>query len=88
MILMGEILNILIPLPAHDRCDSIFRAIDMMVMLGNAAKGYLFLLRVRIVYGKSKLATLYVISGALVVIIVRLVGMFLGTTSVSLAFKR
>ncbi|KZP15548.1 hypothetical protein FIBSPDRAFT_1048057 [Athelia psychrophila] len=64
-------------IPDDDRCSVIFHSTSAMILVGNAAKAYLFLLRVRAVYGNSKLVTLCVWAGACVLVGSRLAGMFL-----------
>ncbi|KZP28544.1 hypothetical protein FIBSPDRAFT_1039645 [Athelia psychrophila] len=57
------------------------QGLGALVMMGNAAKSYLFLLRVRAVYGNSKLATACVVAGVSVLVGMRIVGTFLVHTS-------
>lgn len=52
-------------------------------MIGSAAKAYLFLLRVRAVYGNSKLVTLFVGAGWLVVVCTRVTAAYIVHSSVS-----
>lgn len=75
----------LIPFPAdNDSCSGVFFAFGIMVIVGNATKAYLFLLRIRAVYSNSKLATLLVSTGGVVLVCIRLTGTFLVRISVSL----
>ncbi|KZP04066.1 hypothetical protein FIBSPDRAFT_1054923 [Athelia psychrophila] len=64
-------------IPDGDSCFGIFHGTSIMIVLGNAAKAYLFLLRVRAVYGGSTLVTFCVATGACVLVGSRLAGMFL-----------
>ncbi|KZP05400.1 hypothetical protein FIBSPDRAFT_1054098 [Athelia psychrophila] len=62
-------------LPDSYSCSGAMHAIGAMVVLGNASKSYLFLLRLRAVYSNSKLATLCVGAGAFVLLGLRIAGM-------------
>ncbi|KZP10708.1 hypothetical protein FIBSPDRAFT_962904 [Athelia psychrophila] len=55
-------------LTGHDSCAGIFQGVAIMTTVASAAKSYLFLLRVRAVYGNSKLVTLIATAGWLVVV--------------------
>ncbi|KZP10696.1 hypothetical protein FIBSPDRAFT_201061 [Athelia psychrophila] len=63
--------------PDNDSCFGIFHGTSIMTVLGNASKAYLFILRVRAVYGNSKLVVLCVGVGACVLVGTRVAGMFL-----------
>ncbi|KZP18409.1 hypothetical protein FIBSPDRAFT_1046273 [Athelia psychrophila] len=54
--------------PGENSCSAVFGGIGGMIVIGNASKGYLFLLRVRAVYGKSLLVTLCVGVGWLLMV--------------------
>ncbi|KZP10686.1 hypothetical protein FIBSPDRAFT_962882 [Athelia psychrophila] len=68
-------------IPSHDSCSGIFNGIGTMTAIGSASKAYLFLLRVRAVYGGSKLATVCVVTGGLAVVLTRIVGTSMVHTS-------
>ncbi|KZP25765.1 hypothetical protein FIBSPDRAFT_366654 [Athelia psychrophila] len=67
--------------PGEHSCSDIFRSIGAMTVVGIAAKAYLFLLRVRAVYGNSKLATLCVGMGMAIVVASRTTVVFMVRTS-------
>ncbi|KZP13009.1 hypothetical protein FIBSPDRAFT_1049715 [Athelia psychrophila] len=54
--------------PGENSCSAVFGGMGGMVVIGSACKGYLFLLRVRAVYGKSLPVTLCVGAGWLLVV--------------------
>ncbi|KZP18407.1 hypothetical protein FIBSPDRAFT_792065 [Athelia psychrophila] len=58
--------------PGKNSCSAIFNGISAMVVLGNAAKAYIFFLRVRAVYFNSKLVTAFVGVGSFVMVCARM----------------
>ncbi|KZP29648.1 hypothetical protein FIBSPDRAFT_926834 [Athelia psychrophila] len=67
--------------PGDHSCSIIFWGIGVMTVVGSAAKSYLFLLRVRAVYGNSKLVTLCVGAGLTVVLVSKTTVGFMTQTS-------
>lgn len=49
-------------------CSTVFYGIGVFAVLGSAAKGYIFLLRIRAVYGNSIWVTICVFAGWLIVV--------------------
>ncbi|KZP10680.1 hypothetical protein FIBSPDRAFT_937905 [Athelia psychrophila] len=58
--------------PDDNSCSTIFDGVGIAAMLASAAKAYLFLIRVRAIYGNSKLVTLLVGMGWLAVVSARM----------------
>ncbi|KZP03765.1 hypothetical protein FIBSPDRAFT_941359 [Athelia psychrophila] len=74
----GLTLVFLIKVPPYEnRCSALLNWIGVTMMVGSAAKAYLFLLRVRAIYDNSKLVTLFSGVGWLAVVCARMTFAFM-----------